>query len=159
MTTRYRGFTLLEMTLAVLIIAAISQWVISRLPSVEVDHPLDRLLQSARWATEQAQIEQRIYQLRLDPQRWQLFALTHGNEGPRGPLPDTVWQPVYDRHASGTIDDGILQLKSPPQALPVALWYMPDGDMTEAALEFIGDEGERRHLRLTRATLFAQGPE
>ncbi|WP_413676606.1 type II secretion system protein J [Pantoea dispersa] len=155
MMTRCRGFTLLEMTLAILLLAAISQWVISRLPSAPADHPLDRLLQSARWAAEQAQIERRIYQIQLDAQRWQVFALASGSEGVSGPLPDTVWQPVYDRHANGTLNDGILQLQSPPQTLPIALWYMPDGDMTQAALEFIGREGERRQLHITPATLFA----
>ncbi|WP_449556071.1 pilus assembly FimT family protein [Huaxiibacter chinensis] len=159
MITRCRGYTLLEMMLAILLLATISQWVISRFPAAPTDHPLDRLLQSVRWAAEQAQIEHRIYKIHLEPQRWQVSALTRGDEGDSGPLPDTVWHPVYDRFASGTIDDGLLELHSSSQTLPLALWFMPDGDMTQATLEFIGHNGDRRQLPITPATLFAMEPE
>nr|WP_314689460.1 type II secretion system protein [uncultured Pantoea sp.] len=155
MNTRCRGFTLLEMIMVMLLLAAISQWVMMRLPSTPAEHPLDRLLHSARWAAEQAQTERRIYQIHLEPQRWQTFALIPGDDGEKGPLPDTVWQPVYGSYTRGLVSEGILQLLSSPRTLPIMLWFMPDGDMTQASLAYIGNNGDRRQLQLSPATLFA----
>lgn len=154
MTARSRGFTLLEMSVAILLLATIAQMVIARLPAPTTIHPADQLLQSARWAAEQAQIERRIYRLQLHSQRWQLSALISGEEGESGPFPETVWHPVNDRHAAGSFDDGSIRLQATSHPLPATLWFMPDGDMTQAALEFVGKNGERRQLNLTPATLF-----
>jgi hypothetical protein len=40
-----------------------------------------------------------------------------------------------------------------PQPLPARLWFMPDGRMTFAELEFVRD-GETRRVLLSPATLF-----
>lgn len=159
MKNRSQGFTLLEIMMVLMLLGVVTRLVVAAMPESKSVQPLEQLHDSARWAWEQAQLEARIWRLHLHSDRWQLSTLTGGEAGEKGPLPGTVWHPVVGALAQGTIKNGELRLRGDtPHALPATLWFLPDGDMTQAEIEFRSAAGEVQQLALNPASLSATLP-
>jgi prepilin-type N-terminal cleavage/methylation domain-containing protein len=156
MKGRIQGFTLLEIMMVLLLLGVVTRLVVAALPESKTVQPLEQLQHSARWAWEQAQLEARIWRMQLNADSWQLSTLAGGEQGESGPLPGTVWHPVMGALAQGRIADGELRLRA--TALPATLWFLPDGDMTVAEIEFTSASGEIQHLTLNPAHLSATLP-
>jgi prepilin-type N-terminal cleavage/methylation domain-containing protein len=153
MISRCRGFTLLEMMMVLVLLGVIARYAVALVPQPQQDNPLDRLRLTALWASEQAQIEGAIYRLQLYARSWQVSAAT----GTASALsPQTQWTALKEPRARGEVASGELRLliKNQPQPLPTSLWFLPDGDMTSAELEYQFEDGETRRLSLTPTSLF-----
>lgn len=155
MMSRCRGFTLLEMMMVLVLLGVVARFAVSIAPSPEQENPLDRLRLGAIWASEQAQIEGRIYRLQVHPQGWQIAALMADEPQMLAQEP-----PRKEARASGEITAGELRLliQNQPQPLPANLWFLPDGDMTSAELVFVAESGETRRQPVNPTTLFLPKP-
>lgn len=153
MKARSQGFTLLEIMMVLLLLGVVTRLVVAAIPESKTVQPLEQLQHSARWAWEQAQLEARIWRMQLHNDGWQLSTLTGGEQGEIGPLPGTVWHPVVGALAQGQVTGGELRLRAAP--LPATLWFLPDGNMTAAEIEFNSASGEIHQLALNPASLIA----
>ncbi len=149
---RERGFTLLEILMVILLLGVVARLAISLLPESSGRSPDESVSQAARWAAEQAQIEGNIYRMELQPASWQIFALIHGQDGEKGPLPETSWHPVSGQFASGHLAGGALETEG---AFPVNLWFLPGGEMTPAELVFQEEKGIRHRISLSPSSLWS----
>ncbi|MRT02115.1 type II secretion system protein [Ewingella americana] len=153
MISRCRGFTLLEMMMVLVLLGVLARYAVALVPQPQQDNPLDRLRLTALWASEQAQIEGAIYRLQLHARNWQVSAAT----GTASALSQqTQWTALKEPRARGDVASGELRLliQNQPQTLPANLWFLPDGDMTSAELEYQFEDGETRRLSLTPTSLF-----
>ncbi|NJQ21832.1 type II secretion system protein [Pantoea sp. LS15] len=149
---RERGFTLLEIMMVILLLGVVARLAISLLPESSGRSPEEIVTQAARWAAEQSQIEGSIYRMELQPGSWRTFALIRGQDGEKGPLPETSWHPVSGQFAFGNLAGGVLETEG---AFPVNLWFLPGGEMTPAELVFQEERGKRHRISISPSSLWS----
>ncbi|WP_075182210.1 prepilin-type N-terminal cleavage/methylation domain-containing protein [Pantoea sp. 1.19] len=156
-----RGFTLLEMMMVILLTGVIASSVIMTLPApAAAGSPLATLLATARWASDQAQREGRIYRLRITKTGWQLAVLSM-SAPKEDPLADAIdWRPVRLPVQLPEMT-GELRLAGDRlgQPLPAWLWFMPEGEVSPATLEYHPTRGPRQQLRLGTVLASRGSPE
>jgi len=156
MIAQSRGFTVLEILMVIMLLGVVARMVVGVIPEKKAQDPLHRWHESARWAWQQAQLEGRIWQMRLTAQRWQLLTLTGEPAGQPGPLAETFWHPIAGRQAQGTLSEGEFY-PADGTSLPATLWFLPDGDISQPALIWRAGGVEQR-LTLDASVMGAATP-
>ncbi|MGX5079609.1 prepilin-type N-terminal cleavage/methylation domain-containing protein [Enterobacter mori] len=157
MIAQSRGFTVLEILMVIMLLGVVARMVVGVVPENKAQDPLQLWQESARWAWQQAQLEGRIWQMRLTPQNWQLFTLTGEPDGRPGPLPETFWHPVTGGLAQGSLPQGKFH-PATGTSLPATLWFLPDGDISQPALIWRAESGAEQRLTLDASEMSATSP-
>jgi type II secretory pathway pseudopilin PulG len=157
MIAQSRGFTVLEILMVIILLGGVARMVVGVIPENNAQDPLQHWQESARWAWQQAQLEGRIWQMRITPQSWQLFTLTGEPAGQPGPLPETFWHPVAGALAQGRLSEGEFQ-SSAGTSLPATLWFLPDGDISQPGLIWRAAGGAEQRLTLDASVMGASTP-